>query len=446
MTFTQNHRRLPLALLLSTWTAALGGLLFGFDTAVIAGTTRALSLYFHLSPSTLGITVSCGLWGTVVGGLLAAFPAERWGGRESLRLAGLLYLVSALGCAFAHHWSVFLVARFIGGLAIGGCSVFAPMYIAETSPASLRGRLVGCFQLSIVTGILVAYASNALVGLLLLGPREWRVELGVAALPSLLFTVVLAYIPRSPRWLVKRGRLDEAEAALENLGFPAEQEISRIRASLAPSSDQGSQSIVSPAYRRPLSIAFALGFFNQLSGINAVLYYANDIFARAGFTAATANQQAVAIGVANLAFTALGMALIDRLGRKPLLLTGAAGMGATLTGIALIFSTGRHQNRLLPLLLVFIAFFATSQGAVVWVYLSEIFPNAVRESGQSLASFWLWLLTAVVAGVFPSVAALSISVPFFFFGFVMVVQFLVVLLVFPETKGRSLEAGGRSSP
>jgi SP family arabinose:H+ symporter-like MFS transporter len=436
-----RHRRITIALLFTTGVAASGGFLFGFDTAVIAGTTHALTSHFYLTPVTLGVTVSCALWGTVAGGLLAFLPAERWGGRDSLRLAALLYLVSALGCASAWSWYGFLAFRFIGGLAIGGCSVFAPMYIAETSPPLIRGKLVGCFQLSIVTGILVAYASNSVIGSLHLHGAAWRIELGVAAIPSLFFWIGLFFIPRSPYWLVKHDRLPEARRSLGILGFlQSDVEVERIQHSLQKSPGHAKQSVFRLAYRRPLLIALALGLFNQLSGINAVLYYANDIFARAGFGSASAGKQAVAVGVTNLLFTILGMALIDRLGRKPLLLAGSVVMALALAGISAIFLAGRHQLYLLPLLLLFIASFAASQGAVVWVYLSEIFPNAVRESGQSLASFWLWLLTAVVAGVFPVVAARSPTAPFLIFCFVCVLQFIVVLLLFPETRGRSLEA------
>lgn len=425
----------------STAVAALGGLLFGFDTAVIAGTTNALKVYFHLTPITLGVTVSCALWGTVVGSLLASVPVERFGNRDSLRIVGVLYILSALGCASSSTWVGFLLFRFLGGIAIGGCSIFAPMYIAETSPAKIRGKLVGCFQLSIVTGILVAYASNYGIGLLHLGPHQWRAELGVAALPSLLFFIALAFIPRSPRWLLKHGRTTEAEQALAAIGFQDfSLEAQRIRASFAIHPEQRSTSILSPAFRRPLLIALALGLFNQLSGINAILCYVNDIFAQAGFTSVSSGEQAVFVGLANLLFTIVGMSLIDKVGRKPLLLAGALGMAAALGGVTSIFFSGLHRNLLLPLLVLFVAFFASSQGAVIWVYMSEIFPNLVRETGQSLASFWLWLLTALVAGLFPSMAATSSGYSFLFFCATMVVQFFVVLYFFPETRGWSLEA------
>jgi SP family arabinose:H+ symporter-like MFS transporter len=425
----------------STAVAALGGLLFGFDTAVIAGTTHALTLYFHLTATTLGVTVSCALWGTVFGGLFASIPGERYGGRESLRITGVLYVISSLGCAVAHNWSAFLIFRFIGGIAIGGCSVFAPMYIAETSPQAIRGKLVGCFQLCIVCGILVAYASNYAIGAMHLGKMEWRAELGVAAVPSILFFIALAFIPRSPRWLVKQGWTAEAKHSLEAIGVSdTAAEVQRILASLRLDGGTETPSVFAPAFRRPLLIALALGAFNQLSGINAILYYLNDIFARAGFAFVSASEQAVVVGLANLIFTIVGMALIDRIGRKPLLCGGAVLMAVALGGVSRIFFTGRQQRLLLPLLVLFIGSFAASQGAVVWVYLSEIFPNAIRNSGQSFASFWLWLLTATVAGLYPIMANISSGFTFLLFCLAMVVQFFVVLAFFPETRGRTLES------
>lgn len=270
-------------LILATSVAALGGLLFGFDTAVIAGTTHALTIYFHLTAATLGLTVSCALWGTVFGSFFASIPADRLGSRESLRIVGVLYIISALGCAFAHNWYVFLLFRLVGGVAIGGCSVFAPMYIAEISPTEIRGKLVGCFQLSIVAGILIAYASNFVLGTLHLDVNEWRADLGVAAIPSILFFATLTLIPRSPQWLVRKGRLKEALQALLAIGVEdPESQVSRIAISLELDETKASTSIMSAGGRRPLLIALALVFFNQMSGINAVLYYLNDIFAQAG--------------------------------------------------------------------------------------------------------------------------------------------------------------------
>ena len=428
-------------LMFATAVAALGGLLFGFDTAVIAGATHALTIYFGLTPTTLGLTVSSALWGTVVGCLFASVPSDRFGPRDSLRITGILYIVSALGCAFAHSWYIFLLFRLAGGVAIGGCSVFAPMYIAEISPAEIRGKLVGCFQLSIVSGILVAYASNFVLGTLHLEANEWRADLGVAAIPSILFFSTLTLIPRSPRWLVRKGLLNEATQTLSAIGVEdAEAQVRRMATSFKAEEAEISTSVFSRSGRRPMLLALALVFFNQMSGINAVLYYLNDIFAQAGFASVSAQKQAVAVGVANLAFTAVGMALIDRVGRKPLLLAGALGMGTALGCIAAIFYRGAHQNLLLPLLMAFIGFFSASQGAVVWVYLSEIFPFRLRSSGQSIASFCLWVFTATITAVFPLLRSRSGGLAFAIFSICMVVQFFTVKSLFPETRGRTLES------
>ena len=428
-------------LMFATAVAALGGLLFGFDTAVIAGATHALTIYFRLTPTSLGLTVSSALWGTVVGCLFASVPSDRFGPRDSLRITGILYVVSALGCAFAHSWYIFLLFRVAGGVAIGGCSVFAPMYIAEISPAEIRGKLVGCFQLSIVSGILVAYASNFVLGTLHLEANEWRADLGVAAIPSILFFSALTLIPRSPRWLVRKGLLNEARQTLSAIGVEdAEAQVRRMATSFKAEEAEISASVFSRSGRQPMLLALALVFFNQMSGINAVLYYLNDIFAQAGFASVSAQKQAVAVGVANLAFTAVGMALIDRVGRKPLLLAGALGMATALGCIAAIFYRGFHQNLLLPLLMAFIAFFSASQGAVVWVYLSEIFPFRLRSSGQSIASFCLWVFTATITALFPLLRSRSGGLAFAIFSICMVVQFLTVKSLFPETRGRTLES------
>jgi SP family arabinose:H+ symporter-like MFS transporter len=432
--------RLNIFLILSTSVAALGGLLFGFDTAVIAGATHGIMTQFQLTPVSLGLTVSCALWGTVIGGLFSAIPGERYGGRDSLRAMAVLYFISAIGCAFAWNWGSLLLFRFIGGLGIGGTSVFGPMYIADIAPAKWRGRLVSCFQLAIVSGILLAYASNYIVSQWHFGPSEWRWELGIAAAPAMLFFFTLFSIPRSPRWLVKKGRIEEAHHALEQIGEEqCETKLQAIKHSLDIEHQQKNQKLFTRRHRMPIFLAISVGVFNQLSGINAILYYLNDIFAQAGFSRVSANVQAVAIGAANLLFTVLAMLLIDRMGRKFLLLIGSAGMAACLAAVAAIFFTMRHQGTLLWMLIGYIAFFAFSQGTVIWVYLSEVFPTSAREKGQSLGTFSLWLMNAVVAGAFPRIAASSGGVPFLFFSFVMMVQFFVVLFVFPETKGLSLE-------
>jgi len=432
-------------ILRSTFVGALGGLLFGFDTAVISGTTAGLTHAFGLTVSQLGITVSIALWGTVLGALTAGSLGQKYGPREMLRLTAILYLVSSIGCAFAPNWDLLLVARFLGGLGIGGSSVLGPVYIAELAPGHLRGRLVGTFQINIVIGILLAYLSNYLISLANLGATEWRWELGVAAFPALLFFVMLFTIPPSSRWLTTQGRFEEARQVLVTMGSPnPEAELREVRESLHLELSQKSTSLFERLngrlrYSKPIFLAIAIGAFNQLSGINAILYYLNDIFTAAGFSRMSGNLQAVAIGLMNLLATFVGMALIDRLGRKKLLLIGAAGTTVCLSGVAAIFFTHRHQALLVVALVAYIGFFAISQGAVIWVYIAEVFPTRVRNKGQSVGSGTHWVMNAILSYAFPVIALRSGAYPFVFFAAMMVVQFFVVLFFFPETKQVSLE-------
>ncbi|MBB4839581.1 sugar porter (SP) family MFS transporter [Sphingomonas kyeonggiensis] len=417
--------------------ASLGGLLFGFDTAVIAGVTDALRHSFHLSPAQLGAAVSAALVGTLVGALGAGPPGDRFGSRTMLYWIAGAYILSAIGSAAADGLAMLVAFRFIGGLAIGGSSVLAPVYIAEVSPAERRGALVGLFQLSIVIGILAAYVSNFLIARAIDGELAWRVKLAVAAAPALLFLLLLLRIPHSPRWLAQRGRLAEAGNAIRTLrmGDP-ETLLTQFSAASVP----GSAARLSwTLHRRPILLAFALALFNQLSGINAILYYLGDIFAAAGFSAVSADLQAVAIGVANLLATLLGLAVIDQVGRKLLLLIGAIGTALALAAVATIYTLGQGQMFLLPALIAFILFFAVSQGAVIWVYLSEIFPTAVRARGQAIGSATHWGMNALLAFGFPIVAQYTQALPFWLFAGAMLVQFVIVWRYFPETRGISLE-------
>jgi len=432
--------KLNSVLLKSTGVAALGGLLFGFDTAVISGTTGALTQLYGLSSKSLGITVSIAIWGTVIGALFAGFPGEKFGRRDSLRGLAIFYFISAMGCAFAWSWPSLLVFRFIGGLGIGGSSVLGPMYIAEIAPAKSRGKLVGVFQFNVVFGILLAYFSNYVLSVLHLGDVEWRWDLGVAALPAAIFLVLLFTIPRSPRWLVKKGRIDEARSVLKITGDENyERDLQEIVDSIDVEQKQAAEKLLSRKYAFPIFLAVSIGLFNQLSGINAILYYLNDIFAKAGFSRVSGNLQAVAIGATNLAFTMIAMTVIDKLGRKKLLLVGSVGTAACLAGVAAIFFMHSHEGLLVWLLVGYIAFFAFSQGAVIWVYISEVFPNSVRGKGQSLGSATHWFMNALISGIFPLMAANSGGYPFAFFAAMMVLQFFVVLFVYPETKGLTLE-------
>ena len=443
----------------STFVGALGGLLFGFDTAVISGATTGLTHAFGLvnlhllipiihqsgTVSELGITVSIALWGTVIGALTAGPLGQRYGSREMLRLTAVLYVVSSIGCAFAPTWWLLLAARFLGGLGIGGSSVLGPVYIAELAPPRLRGRLVGTFQINIVVGILLAYLSNYLIGLMNLGATEWRWDLGVAAFPAFVFFGLLFGIPRSARWLATKSRFDEAREVLELLDTPnSEAELADIRESLHLERSQQNSSLFERTggrfrYGKPIFLAITIGAFNQLSGINAILYYLNDIFAAAGFDRISSNLQAVAIGAMNLLATLLGMALIDRVGRKLLLMIGGIGTACCLAGVSAIFFTHKHQALLVWALVAYIAFFAISQGAVIWVYISEIFPTRVRSKGQSLGSGTHWIMNALLSFAFPVIALRSGAYPFVFFAAMMVVQFFIVLFFFPETKQMSLE-------
>jgi len=437
--FRDQKMKLNPYLLRSTIVAALGGLLFGFDTAVIAGTTHALTELYRLTPVTLGITVSSALVGTIIGSMTAGIPGDKYGRRDSLRVMAILYLISAIGCAFAWSWTALVCFRVIGGLAIGGSSVLGPMYIAEIAPAKWRGRLVGFFQFNVVFGILLAYFSNYAIGLFGLAGNEWRWKLGIAGLPAAAFFLMLFFIPRSPRWLVKKRRVDEARDVLRLIGEQNyEQELQDIVESIDAEHTQHDV-FFSWKYRLPIFLAVSIGLFNQLAGINAILYYLNDIFARAGFNKVSSDLQAVAIGATNLLFTMIAMTLIDRVGRKRLLLTGAVGTALCLAGVAGIFLTHKHEELLVWLLVGYIAFFAFSQGAVIWVYIGEVFPNRVRGKGQSLGSFSHWMMNGIISLVFPVMAARSGGYPFVFFSVMMVVQFFVVLFFYPETKGFSLE-------
>jgi SP family arabinose:H+ symporter-like MFS transporter len=424
----------------ATAVGALGGLLFGFDTAVISGTTHSLTIAYGLSPRALGITVAMALVGTVIGAMSAGIPGQKLGGRETLRVLAVFYVLSALGCAFAWNWHALLVARFIGGLGIGGSSVLGPVYIAELAPAKTRGRLVGAFQINIVIGILLAYLSNYCIGRLGLGAAEWRWQLGITAVPAALFLVLLFGIPPSSRWLVTQKRVDEARTVLQTMGAEnPEGELREIVDSIHLERLQTSEPLFSWKYRFPLFLAITIGMFNQLSGINAILYYLNDIFAAAGYSKMSGDLQAVAVGGMNLAATLLGMSVIDKLGRKTLLLIGSVGTAACLLGVSWVFFTNSHQSYLLVFLVVYIAFFAISQGAVIWVYISEVFPSRVRAKGQSVGSSSHWIMNAIIAYTFPQLAKSSGAYPFVFFGAMMVVQFFVVLSFYPETKGYTLE-------
>jgi len=318
--------------------------------------------------------------------------------------------------------------------------VLGPVYIAELSPAKWRGRLVGLFQINVVVGILLAYLSNAIVAHFVLGALQWRVQIGVGIVPATLFLIMLLTAPQSSRWLVTQNRLDEAYRILALMGSPdSKAEVDAIAESIRAEGGATQHSLFQRRYGFLIFLALSIGFFNQLSGINAILYYLNDIFVSAGFSSVSADVQAVVIGLTNLVCTLIGISIIDKVGRKVLLLIGAVGCAVALSGVAVIFHINQHLSLLLPLLVLFIFFFAMSQGAVIWVYLSEVFPTNVRSKGQSLGSSAHWISNGIIANLFPLVAVYSRALPFAFFALMMVVQFFTVLFVYPETKGQTLE-------
>jgi MFS transporter, SP family, arabinose:H+ symporter len=428
-------------LIKATLSGALGGLLFGFDTVVIAGAIDALVKLYGLTPQNKGLTVAIGLVGTVIGALGAGHVGQRLGGRETLRITAILYVVSAFGCGLAWGWYSFMIFRFIGGLGIGASSVLGPVYIAELAPAKWRGRLVATFQLNVVFGIMVAYISNYVIRTMHLGASEWRWQVGIAAAPAIVFLILLFGIPRSPRYCAALNRDDEALEILRQMGEEnPEAELADIRAALAEEHAVEHEPVFRWKYRYPLFLAISIGAFNQLAGINAILYYLNNIFAAAGFSQISSDQQSVAVGATIFSFTIVGMSLIDKLGRKTLLLIGAAGCATCLAGVSWVFATQSHQSALLPILIVYMAFFSISQGAVIWVYIGEVFPTLVRSKGQGIGSASHWFSNAIIALEFPVVVNyFHTATPFAFFAAMTVVQFVVVLFMYPETKGQTLE-------
>lgn len=429
-----------LTVYLSALVAALGGFLFGFDTAVISGAEGAIEVVFALEEFWLGFTVAAALIGTVVGALSAGRPADAFGRRTAMVVLAVFFFVSALGCALTTSWVAFLLYRFLGGLAVGGVSVVAPMYIAEISPADVRGRLVAFHQLNVVVGILLAYISNYLVAQFLPADVAWRWMLGIEAAPAALFFGLLFLVPDSPRWLVKNGRSGEARDVLEWLGIrPVEESLHQINASLAKEMKRASEPLFQPQYAFVIFLAWAVAMFNQLSGINALMYYAPRIFEMAGAATDTALLQSVAIGGTNLVFTLVGMAVIDKFGRRPLMLIGSLGTAACLGLVAVEFYAPSPGMLVLVGLLGFIAFFALSQGAVIWVFISEVFPNRIRSKGQSLGSATHWVMAALVTWAFPVIAEASGGLAFAFFSAMMVLQFAFAWFVMPETKNLTLE-------
>lgn len=426
--------------------AALGGFLFGFETVVISGAEETLEQMWKLGSISHGFTIASSLLGTVLGSLVAGFPAQKYGRKKTLQVIAIFFIVSAIGCATVSAWALFIFFRIIGGIAVGASSVIAPMYTSEIAPARLRGRLAGSFQVNIVTGIVVAYLTNfAFSGI---GPDAWRWMLGVMVIPGVLFWLLLLSIPESPRWLILNNNEAMAIPILKRLGEAnVENAIKAIQASVQEHT--GRESLFQKRYAKPIFYAVLLAMFNQLSGINAILYYSHRIFEMAGFDKAQAYLQPVYVGVANLFFTLLAMTVIDKFGRKKLLIIGSIGMIIFLGLTAQAFYTaadssgGGGGNKLVLYYLIgFMASFAFSQGAVIWVFISEIFPNSVRSQGGSLGSFSHWSMDAIIAWTFPVIVEGSKWGGFYSFTFYSVMMLLHLLFVWrflPETKGRTLE-------
>ena len=428
-------------LLYSSIVAALGGFLFGFDTAVISGAEGYIQKLFGLNDWWHGFTVSIALYGTVIGAMFGGFPAEKFGRKKTLIAIGVLYFVSALGSALAPEWYSFMFFRFIGGLGVGASSVVGPMYISEIAPASKRGKLVGMFQFNIVLGILIAYFSNYVIGEA--GENSWRWMLGVEAFPAVLFVISLRFIPNSPRWLIKNGRTKEAREVLVKMEEPdIDKEIKEIEHSFAAGdTSQKKDAFFSKKYATPITLAVLFAMFNQLSGINAIIYYAPRIFEMAGLQKSASLLSSVGIGSVNLLATLLALFLIDKYGRKGLMYVGSVGVIVFLGLVGTSFMSENPNGNLVPFYLFgFIAFFAISQGAVIWVFISEIFPNRVRGKGQSLGSFTHWIFAAVITQFFPGVTAkIGPGSTFIFFSIMMCLQLLFVWKMMIETKGKSLE-------
>jgi sugar porter (SP) family MFS transporter len=430
-------------LLLWSVVSALAGFLFGFDTVVISGAEQKIQELWGLSAGMHGLALGAALDGTVLGSLLGGWPTDRFGRKPTLQFIGVLYVLSAFGCAFADGVGVFIIARFIGGLGIGISTVVAPLYISEIAPPAYRGRLAAMFQFNIVFGILVSFASNAIIARIG-GEDAWRWMLGIAAVPSVIYAVLCFGLPESPRWLIgRRGdragglvvlRLIEPELSPAKLEAHADEIVAAVRAETNTASQFWTRRL-----RVPITLAFLVAFFNQLSGINAVLYFAPRIFEMTGLGKEAALLQSVGIGVTNLVFTFVGLWLIDRLGRRTLLYIGSIGYIVSLGLTAWAFFT-QHYGIVPICIFAFIAAHAIGQGTVIWVLISEIFPNRHRAEGQALGSFTHWIFAALLTTFFPKmVTAFSPGYVFLFFCGMMVLQFVWVQFMVPETKGRSLE-------
>jgi SP family arabinose:H+ symporter-like MFS transporter len=422
-------------------TSALAGFLFGFDTVVISGAEQRIQALWGLSSGVHGFAIASALYGTVLGSLFGGWPTDHWGRKKTLLVIGVLYVLSAVGCALANGVAMFIASRVIGGIGIGISTVAAPLYISEIAPPDYRGRLAGMFQFNIVFGILIAFASNAMLASI--GENAWRWMLGVAAFPSVAYTLMCFGIPESPRWLI--GRKGDRRAGVKVLKLiEPDASFDRVEADADAIVAASSERVTGATFwtrrlRVPIMLAFLIAFFNQLSGINAILYFAPRIFAMTGLGAHAALLQSVGIGITNLIFTFVGLWLIDRLGRRTLLFIGSLGYIVSLGLTAWAFFT-QHYGIVPACIFAFIAAHAIGQGAVIWVFISEIFPNRHRAEGQTLGSSTHWVFAALLTTFFPTmVSAFSPGYVFAFFAVMMMLQLLWVIIAVPETKGIPLE-------
>lgn len=424
-------------------TAALGGFLFGFDTAVISGAERDIQNLWELDDWSHGLAVAMALYGTVLGALLGGIPADKYGRKVTLIWIGVFYFVSALGSALVHDVHSFMFYRFIGGLGVGASSVVAPMYISEIAPAKRRGQLVALYQFNIVFGILMAYFSNYLIGTADLN-EAWRWMLGIEAIPAIIYSLLILKVPKSPRWLIAKRQDYQAAREILSKTDPEGVDEAILLATEESRSIKGKTSFTAlfdARFRKISFFAFLMAFFNQMSGINAIIYFAPRIFESAGISTEDALFSTIGIGVINLIATMAGLSLIDKLGRKKLMYIGSVGYIVSLSLMAFSYFGGLVSSGLLPyFVFVFIASHAIGQGSVIWVFIAEIFPNEMRAFGQSLGSFTHWILAALIANVFPFFAnTFGAGSIFAFFALMMVLQLLWVAFRMPETKGKSLE-------
>lgn len=426
-------------ILLWSITASLAGFLFGYDTVVISGADKKLQELWNSSDAFHGsVVMGMALWGTVIGAIFGGIPTNKLGRKKTLILIGLLFTASAIGSAFANDPITFAVFRFLGGLGIGASTIAAPAYISEIAPAKDRGRLVALYQFNIVFGILMAFLFNYFLNGL--GENSWRWMMGIQTVPAVLYSLLVLTIPESPRWLVSKYRNDEAKAILKIIN--PDENVDKMIVDITANDDQAdkNETIFIKKYRFPLILAFLIALFNQLSGINAFLYYAPRIFQEAGLGESTALLSSIGIGVTNLIFTLIGVSLIDRLGRKTLMYIGSFGYIISLSLVAAAFFYHWQGIAVPAFLFLFIASHAIGQGAVIWVFISEIFPNHLRASGQSFGSSTHWVFAAIIPSLVPVLfATIGAGTVFLFFAAMMVLQLLFVHFMMPETKGITLE-------